>query len=59
MKLKDELTFNLDMDLEANDMARWGLGTSRCHSKSRFPPCLAGAKAYTGKINDSIDDTYL
>ena len=59
MKLKDELTFNLDVDLEANDMARWGLGTSRCHSKSRFPPCLAGAKAYTGKINDSIDDTYL
>ena len=59
MELKDELTFNLDVDLEANDIARWGLGTPRCHSKPRFPPCLAGAKAYTGEIDDSIDDTYL
>ena len=60
MDLKDELMFDLDVDLEANDMARWGPGDLRRHSrKPRFSPCLAGAKAYTGESNDSIDDTYL
>ena len=47
-ELEDELIFDLDMDLEANDMARQIPGTlRRCSHRPRFSPCLVGAKAYT------------
>ena len=59
-ELEDELIFDLDVNLAANDMARQGPGTLRRHSRRpRFSPCLVGAEAYTGEIDDSIDDTYL
>ena len=49
VELDDELMFDIDADLEANDRARLGSGTPR-HSihKPRFLPCLAKAAAYTG-----------
>ena len=60
MELEDELMFNLDANLEANDMAKWGPGTPRYRNRRlRFLPCLARAKAYTGEIDDSINDTHL
>ena len=41
-------------------MARQGPSTLRHRNRRpRFSPCLVGAKAYTGEIDDSIDDTYL
>ena len=58
--LEDELMFDLDADLEADDMAGQGTGTLRHHNrKSRFPPCLAGVKAYTREIDNSIDYIHL
>ena len=27
--------------------------------RPRFPPCQAGSEAYTGEIDDNIEDTYL
>ena len=40
MKLEDKLKFDLDVDLEADDMARPGLGILRHSShKLRFSPC--------------------
>ena len=52
--------FDRDTDLEADDMAKRGLGAPRhrCH-RPRFLPCLAKAEAYTGESNDSIDDTHI
>ena len=60
MELEDELMFDLDADLEANDMVGQGTGTLRHHSrKLRFPPCLAGVEAYTREIDNSIDYIHL
>ena len=60
MDLEDELMFDLDADLEADDMAGQGTGTLRHHNrKSRFPPCLAGVEAYTREIDNSIDYIHL
>ena len=59
-ELDDELMFDIDADLEADDKAKPGPGASRrCSCRLRFPPCLSRAKAYTGEIDDSIDNTYL
>ena len=57
-ELEDELMFDLDVDLEANDRARLGLGALRRSScRPRFLPCQAGAGAYIREVDDSIDDT--
>ena len=57
---EDELMFNLDTDLEANDTVEPGTSTHR-HSirRSRFPPRQVGLEAYTGEIDHSIEDTHL
>ena len=51
--------FDIDADLEADDMAELGPGASRCRScRLRFLSYLSGTEAYTREINDSIDDTH-
>ena len=60
MELEDEIMFDLDAYLEASDMTGSGLSALRCRScRSRFSTCQARAEAYTGKVDDSINDTYL
>ena len=60
MEPEDELMFDIDVDLEADDKAGPGPSASRYSShKPRFSPCLAKAKAYTRVVDDSIDDTHL
>lgn len=57
-ELGDELMFDLDVDLVADDTARQGLGDPRRKSlRPRFPPCQVEFKAYVGEIDDSIEDT--
>ena len=52
--------FDTEVDLEADDVARGGLGAPRRKScKLRFPPYQAGLEAYTGEIHDSIKNTHL
>ena len=59
-ELDDELMFDIDADLEADDRAGPGPGALRCHNyRSRFPPCLFGVEAYTREIDDSINNTHL
>ena len=46
--------------VEVDDRAEPSVGTPRCRNpRPRFLPCLSGAKAYTGEVDDSIDDTHL
>ena len=59
-KLGEELMFDVDADLEADDVAWPSPGALRCKSRRlRFPHRQAELKAYTGKIDDSIEDTHL
>ena len=52
--------FVVDVDLEADDAVGFGLGASRHSSRRlRFLPHQAESEAYTGEIDDSIEDTLL
>lgn len=57
---RDELMFDVDADFEADDIDGQGPGAPRCKScKLRFPPLQAKLEAYTRKIDDNFEDTYL
>ena len=59
-KLECELMFDLDANLEANNVAGLGPSVPRCNNRrSRFPPRQARSEAYAGEIDDSIEDTHL
>ena len=59
-KLREELMFDVDADLEADDAAWPSPSALRCKSRRlRFPHRQAHLKAYTGEIDDSIEDTHL
>ena len=59
MELDDELMFDIDADLEADDRAGPSPSAPRRSSRRlRFPPRLVGAEAYTREVDDSIDDTH-
>ena len=59
-KLREELMFDVDADLEADDAAWPSPSALRCKSRRlRFPHRQAKLKAYTGEIDDSIEDTHL
>ena len=59
-KLREELMFDVDADLEADDAAWPNPGALRCKSRRlRFRHRQAELKAYTGEIDDSIEDTHL
>lgn len=52
--------FDVEVDLEADDVASGGPGASRCKScRLRFPPHQVGLEAYTREIDDNIKDTHL
>ena len=52
--------FDVDADLATNDIAGQGPSAPRRRSsRMRFPPCQAGLEAYTGEIDDNIEDTHL
>lgn len=52
--------FDVDADFEADDIDGQGPGAPRCKScKLRFPPLQAKLEAYTRKIDDNFEDTYL
>ena len=52
--------FDVDANLEADDRVEPSLSTSRHRSRrSRFPPGLVRAEAYTEELDDSIDETHL
>lgn len=60
MELADELMFDVDADLEADDAVGLGLGTRRCNNhRPRFLLRLARAESYIGKVDDRIKDTHL
>ena len=59
-KLREELMFDVDADLEADDAAWPSPSALRCKSRRlRFPYRQAELKAYIGEIDDSIEDTHL
>lgn len=59
-ELRDELMFDVDADLEADNVARPSPSAPRCSSRRlSFPPRQARSEAYTGEIDDGIKDTHL
>lgn len=59
-ELDDELMFDVDADLEADDRNERSPGASRHRNRrARFLPCLSRAKAYIGEVDDSIADNHL
>lgn len=60
MELADELMFDVDVDLEADDAAGPGSGARRRNTcRPRFLPRPTRAEAYIGKVDDRIKDTHL
>ena len=59
-ELDDELMFDIDVNLDANDKGGLCLGAPRCRScRPIFLPFLSRVEAHTGKVDDIIDDTHL
>lgn len=52
--------FDVDVDLEADNVARPSPSAPRCSSRRlSFPPRQAESEAYIGEIDDGIKDTHL
>ena len=58
--LEDEIIFNIEADLEANDTVKLASGAPRCSAYwLRYPLGLALAKACIDEVDESNRDTHL